>query len=92
MITLSSLSEKDVISISTGRNIGQVDDIEFCKENAMVKYLIVFGRPKLFGLLGRGKDIRIPWDDVVVIGEDAVLINKCIIEDEENKKIKINFE
>ena len=92
MITLASLSEKDVISITTGKNIGRVDDIEFCRENAKVEYLIVFGRPKWFGLFGRETDIKISWNDVVIIGEDAVLVNNCTNEKEEKQKFKINFE
>ena len=50
MISLSLLCRKDVISIITGQNIGRVDDIEFCRENAKVENLVIFGRPKLWGL------------------------------------------
>ena len=90
MVSLSLLCQKDVISISTGQNIGRVDDIEFCRENAVVQYLVIFGRPKLFGLLGRGQDIRIAWEDVVIIGKDSVLVNNCEI-DKENKKKKFSI-
>lgn len=93
MVSLSLLSEKDVISINTGQNIGKIDDIEFCRENAKVQYLIIFGRPKLFGLFGRGEDIKIAWEDVVIIGKDAVLINNCEIDNNKsNKKFAIKFE
>lgn len=93
MISLSMLSQKDVISITTGQNIGRVDDIEFCRETAKVEYLVIFGRPKCFGLFGRGEDIRIAWEDVVVIGKDAVLVNNCEIKENHHKKrFAINFE
>ena len=84
MISLALLCQKDVISIANGQNIGRVDDIEFCSENALVKKLVIFGRPKFFGLLGRGEDIKIPWENVVKIGQDVVLVNKC----ETDKKTK----
>ena len=74
MISLSLLCQKDVISIVTGQNIGRVDDIEFCKETALVKYLVIFGRPRFFGILGREEDIRISWENVVVIGKDTILV------------------
>lgn len=93
MVSLSLLCQKDVINISTGQNIGRVDDIEFCRENAVVQYLVIFGRPKLFGLLGRGQDIRIAWEDVVIIGKDSVLVNNCEVEKEhKNKRFSIRFE
>ena len=92
MISLSSLSEKDVISIVTGQNIGRVDDIEFCRENAKVEYLIIFGRPRCFGLFGRSDDIKIPWDDVVIIGKDAILVKNCVLKENNKKRFAINFE
>lgn len=84
MISLSVLCQKDVINIVTGQNIGRVDDIEFCCEDAQVKYLVIFGRPRLFGLLGRGEDIKIDWENVVKIGQDVILVNRC----ETDKKTK----
>ena len=35
----------------------------------------VYGRLRLFGLLGREEDFVIPWQDIVLIGDDAVLVN-----------------
>lgn len=93
MVSLSVLCQKDVISILTGQNIGRVDDIEFCREDALVKYLVIFGRPRFFGIFGRGEDVKIPWENVVKIGQDAILVNKC--ETEKNfrsRKFSIKFD
>ena len=38
--------------------------------------LVVYGRSRLFGLLGREPDTVIPWDEVEMIGGDIVLV-KC---------------
>ena len=84
MISLSLLCQKDVISIVTGQNIGRVDDIEFCKETALVKYLVIFGRPRFFGILGREEDVKISWENVVVIGRDTILVKN--IDTKENCK------
>ncbi|MBR5590696.1 MAG: YlmC/YmxH family sporulation protein, partial [Anaerotignum sp.] len=87
------LCEKDIISISTGQNIGRADDIEFNEKNAKVENLIVFGRPKLFGLLGRGKDVRIPWEDVITVGKDVILINsQDIVTSDKNGKVKVDHD
>ena len=93
MVSLSLLCQKDVISVVTGQNIGRVDDIEFCKENAKVQFLIIFGRPRFFGLFGRGEDIKIAWDDVVTIGKDVILVNNCEIKESSKRpKFIINFD
>ncbi len=95
MVSLSLLCEKDVISMVNGRNIGKVDDIEFNRETAVVKNLVIFGRPKFFGIFGRGESVRIPWDNVITIGRDAILVNVADFPEDKNKpkpKFKINFE
>ena len=75
MMSLSVLCRKDIINISTGKNIGRRDDIEFDEIGAKVKNIIVYGRPKFFGIFGKHKDMRISWSDVVTIGSDVILIN-----------------
>lgn len=93
MVSLSVLCEKDIISISTGQNIGRADDIEFSEKTATVENLVVFGRPKLFGLLGRGKDIRIAWADVITVGKDVILINSPEIkQSSKSGKINVDFD
>ncbi len=75
MLSLSFLTQKDIVSVVTGQNIGRIDDLEFNLETAKVENLIVFGRPRFFGLLGRGEDIKISWADVLTVGKDVILIN-----------------
>ncbi|MEG2928413.1 MAG: YlmC/YmxH family sporulation protein [Oscillospiraceae bacterium] len=93
MVSLSSLCQKDIISTVTGQNIGRVDDLEFCQQTAKIESLIVFGRLKLWGILGREESIKIPWTDVVTIGCDAILINSAeIMENSKKNKAFITFE
>ena len=69
------LKTKDVVSIVTGQNIGRADDIEFDEKTAVIHNIVIFGRPKFFGIFGREKDLKISWKDIVTIGKDVVLIN-----------------
>ena len=75
MVCLSDLKTKDVVSIVTGQNIGRADDIEFDEKTAVIHNIVIFGRPKFFGIFGREKDLKISWKDIVTIGKDVVLIN-----------------
>ena len=36
--------------------------------------IVIRGRYRLFGLLGREEDTVIPWEDIQVIGEDTILV------------------
>lgn len=66
---------KEVINIKSGCRLGCPDDIEFDSCTAKISRMIIFGRPKLFGLLGRCEDICIKWCDIEVIGEDTILVS-----------------
>ncbi len=72
---LEDLKCKEIINIKSGCKLGYADDIEFDTCTSKVCKLIVFGRPKLFGLLGRCDDHVIPWCNIEVIGEDTILVN-----------------
>ena len=78
MVTMYDLCQKDVISITTGANIGRVGDLCLSLDTALVSQLIVYGRPKFFGLLGRYEDTQIPWEDIVTIGDDVILVKSNV--------------
>ena len=42
---------------------------------ARLQSLILLGRPRLFGLLGREENLTIPWQEIETIGTDAVLVH-----------------
>ena len=73
--TLAELRNKEIINIKTGERLGYVDDIEFDTEDSAVRSFIVYGRARLFGLLGREDDIVITCDDIEIIGVDTMLIS-----------------
>ena len=70
---LYELCQKDVIDLHTGKNLGTVDDIAFDETSAIITHLVIYGKWKLFGLLGRHPDTKIPWKAIRTIGKDAVL-------------------
>ncbi len=73
--TLSDLKRKEVVETRSGIMLGRVDDIEICADNSTVKSMIVYGRPKLFGILGRDNDIIISNEQIDLIGRDAILVS-----------------
>lgn len=66
--------KKEVINVKNGMKIGYVDDVLFDTEQASIRYIVVYGRPKFFGLFGREEDMQIPWEDIEIVGEDTILV------------------
>ena len=74
----NELRKKEVINACTGCRIGYADDLELDTRDARILALIVYGRPKLFGVLGRGDDCYISWEKIRLIGEDAILVDSFV--------------
>lgn len=74
-VKLCDLQRKEVVSVKNGVKLGFADDVTIDTEEAQVRGLVVYGKLRLFGLLGRRPDVVIPWESIEVIGEDAILVN-----------------
>ena len=73
-MTLRDLSNKDVIQLKTGENLGRIDDIVFDERGARLQSVILRGRAHCFGLLGCDDDLILPWESIKTIGTDAVMV------------------
>ena len=71
---IAQLRYKEVISVADGSRFGYVGDMEVDLDSGQVKALVVPGRLRLFGLLGREEDIVFPWSSVKRFGEDIILV------------------
>lgn len=75
---ITDMHNKEVINLSDGCRLGCVDDVEVNTETACLVAIVIFGRPKCFGLLGREEDIVIGWNEIEVIGDDTILVRHCL--------------
>lgn len=73
---IAQLKYKEVISIADGSRFGYIGDLELDLESGQVRALVVPGRRRLFGLLGRAEDLYIPWGSVRRFGEDIILVEQ----------------
>ena len=69
------LHRKEVVNIRDGTRIGNVGDVEIDTATASVLALVIYGKLRLFGLLGRQEDRVIPWTEIQIIGEDIILVD-----------------
>lgn len=75
---LEDLRKKEVIDILTGERLGYIDDAEMNIEKSAVQSFVIYGRERLFGILGREDDVVIPCSEIKVVGNDVVLIKHDI--------------
>lgn len=72
--SLSELKNKEVVNVKNGLKIGYVDDIEIDTLSSSVISLVVYGRPRCMGILGREDDVIIKCSNIELIGEDTILV------------------
>ncbi|WP_124727701.1 YlmC/YmxH family sporulation protein [Staphylospora marina] len=71
---ISELQAKDVVNVSDGRKLGQICDLELDLLNGRVKAIVVPGESRLFGWINGGQEWIIPWNQIVRIGSDVILV------------------
>lgn len=74
-MTKASDLRKDVISIRTGRRLGELMDVEIDDASGRITSLIVPGAAKFWGLAGADADLVIPWQKIIRIGPDCILVD-----------------
>ena len=72
---IAELRYKEVISVTDGSRFGYVGDMEVDLESGRVLALVVPGRLRFFGLLGREPDRIFPWESVKRFGADIILVD-----------------
>lgn len=74
MTYFSELCCKEVIDVHSGSRLGYVCDVEFDDREGRIVSLITPGKLRFFGLLGKEDDYVLPWDCIVKVGRDIILV------------------
>ena len=74
MIKASDLTQKEVVSITDGKKIGMITDLEVDLEKGKINAIIIPEGRRLMGLFNRELEYEISWNQIKVIGEDVILI------------------
>ena len=72
---LSDLRDRELIDLADGSRFGFVEDVEVDWEQGKVLALVVPGRLRWLGLLGREEDVVVPVEAVKRFGEDLILVD-----------------
>ena len=73
--SFSGLRNKEVVNIKSGEKIGYADDLELDTAEGRVISIIIYGRSRALGLMGRDDDVVIRCCDIRLIGEDTILVD-----------------
>ncbi len=74
MVKISDMRELEVINITDGKRLGMVNDIELDVERGRVDAFIMPGGVKGWMLFKRREEQQIPWEKLVNIGQDVILV------------------
>ncbi len=72
------LKEKQVVSLSDGKLLGNVCDVEIDVENGRLTSIVVQGE-KSFGLFGKEEEYVVLWEDIEKIGDDIIIVRSGYI-------------
>ena len=74
MMRISEFQTKDVVNVANGKKLGNIGDIDIDLETGQIQSLIILGSGKVLGLFGREESTVIPWQNIVKIGADVILV------------------
>ncbi|GEN55524.1 YlmC/YmxH family sporulation protein [Halobacillus litoralis] len=73
---ITELQMKDVIAMETGERLGYISDLDIDTQRGRLKGLVLTMKGKAMGLFGKEEEMTIPWDQIVNIGADVILVKK----------------
>ena len=78
---LSEISSKDVINDEDGVKLGKIVDAEIDVAKGKIFNVTIYRGFKFFNVFGSKDNVQIPWNKIIKIGNDVVIV-------ENNQKIK----
>lgn len=73
-LSFCELRAKEVVNICDGKRLGNIIDLTFSSRTGVVTGIVVpFGKG-LFSILKSNQDIFIPYNRIVKIGRDVILV------------------
>ncbi|HLS22866.1 MAG TPA: YlmC/YmxH family sporulation protein [Pseudogracilibacillus sp.] len=88
MITLSELQIKEVVILETGRRVGFIQDFEIDEKSGRITAFVVATRQIRGNLFNRISETIVPWEQIVTIGDDFILIHDEVSQTSMEKKEK----
>ena len=72
---INDLRDRDVVNVNDGKRLGVINDLDIDIESGNIKAIIIPGAGGFMGVLGRKQDLTIPWEKIVKVGVDTILVD-----------------
>lgn len=72
---ISDLQSKDVVNVGDGKRLGSIGDLEIDADSGLIQAIVIPGQGKFFGMIGGGQEYIVPWNQIVKIGSDVILVD-----------------
>jgi YlmC/YmxH family sporulation protein len=86
MIKISELCSRDVVNLLDGKKLGHIIDIDLDLDRGKVIALILPGRTRGFGFFCKKEEIIVPWNKIVRIGRDVILVEVPVVREMDNPR------
>lgn len=74
MLRSCDLRQKEVINIRTAERIGYIEDVDIDFETGRILNVII-PKHRIFFL--KREDFIIPWESIVLVGNELILVDYC---------------
>lgn len=74
MSRAGELRQREVINITNAERLGFINDVEIDLESGRIRAIVIPERRSLLNLFFRRNDHIIPWEKIVSIGREIVLV------------------
>ena len=76
-MNLNQLQGKEIINLATGEKLGMITEVEltFERETGNLNSVLIPVERGIFNFLGEERFLEIPWDSIIKIGEEVIVIN-----------------
>lgn len=74
MVRACDLKQREVINIVNAERLGYIYDVDIDFETGKITSVIVPGRRNIFNFFSKRNDYVIPWDKIITVGRELVLV------------------
>lgn len=74
MIKISDLRTREVVNVQDGKKLGVIKDLDLDVEKGRINALVLPGPNRFINFFTRREDIVVPWERIVKIGQDVILV------------------
>ncbi len=76
-LTFCELREKEIVNVSDGKRLGRINDLALTCNGRVLGIMAPGDKSAIKSLSGKDA-VFIPWQNIVKIGDDVILVNLMI--------------